>query len=66
MLELTSPEWRRGRLKPEQCLIDDAELIIGEALKSYLGVEVIAATLTDQLKENKKIYEQTSKMEYFK
>lgn len=50
--ELTSSEFRRGRkLNEQKMLLDDAELIIGAALNNYLGVDVVSATVTDQLKE---------------
>ena len=50
--ELTSHDFRHGRkLKEQKMLLDDAELVIGAALNNYLGVDVISATLTDQIKE---------------
>ena len=50
--ELTSQTFRHGRRLDEQkTLLDDAEQIIGAALNNYLGVDVVSATLTDQIKE---------------
>lgn len=42
---------RRGRL-PDNVLLDEAGVIIGDALKVYLGTNVVAATMTDSLREH--------------
>lgn len=41
----------RGRRLPDNVLLDEAGVIIGDALKAYLGTNVIAATMTDSLRE---------------
>lgn len=50
---ITVQNWNyehRGK-RIEHVLVDDAESVIGEALKQYFDCDVIAATLTDKLKE---------------
>lgn len=42
----------RGRRLPDNVLLDEASVIIGDALKAYLGTNVVAATMTDSLKEH--------------
>ena len=37
--------------RPENVLIDESYSLIGDALDSYLGTHVIAATLSDSIKE---------------
>ena len=61
--ELRCPEWRRGRNYPKEVLVDDVERILEEVLNEYLSAKVIGATMTDQIKEQAKRYEQTSKKE---
>lgn len=41
----------RGRRLPQNILLDEAGDILGDALNAYLGTNVIAATITDSLKE---------------
>lgn len=41
----------RGRRLPDNVLLDEAGVIIGDALKAYLGTNVIAATMTDSIRE---------------
>lgn len=47
-----NPEWVRGRKLPENILLDEAGMIIGDALNAYLGTNVVAATMTDSLREH--------------
>lgn len=42
---------RRRRL-PDNVLLDEAGFVIGDALNAYLGTNVIAATMTDALREH--------------
>lgn len=42
----TIDEFMKQRLKYREVLIDELELIIGEALEEYLGTEVIAGTMS--------------------
>lgn len=53
---MTVQNWdlkHRGR-NIEHVLIDDAERVISEALNQYFNCDVIAVTLTDQLREMQK------------
>lgn len=50
----------RGRRFPDNVLLDEAGMIIGDALKAYLGTNVVAATMTDSLREH---YNRTKKAE---
>ena len=42
---------RRRRL-PDNVLLDEAGMVIGDALNAYLGTNVVAATMTDTLREH--------------
>ena len=42
----------RGRRLPDNVLLDEAGVAIGDALNSYLGTNVVAATMTDALREH--------------
>lgn len=42
----------RGRRLPDNVLLDEAGMIIGDALKMYLGTNVVVATMTDSLSEH--------------
>ena len=42
----------RGRRLPDNVLLDEASVIIGNALKAYLGTNIVAATMTDSLREH--------------
>lgn len=44
-------EFVRGRNLPDNVLLDEAGMILNDALNAYLGTNVIAATMTDSLKE---------------
>lgn len=44
----------RGVRKPTHVLVDEIYPIISEALKNYLGSEVVCATMTDPRRELKK------------
>lgn len=44
-------DYARGRRLPDNVLLDEAGVIIGDALKAYLGTNVVAATITDSLRE---------------
>lgn len=41
---------RRRRL-PDNVLLDEAGVVIGDALNAYLGTNIIAATMSDSLRE---------------
>lgn len=41
----------RGRRFPDNVLLDEAGVIIGDALNAYLGTNVVTATMTDALRE---------------
>lgn len=41
----------RGRRLPDNILLDEVGVIIGDALKSYLGTNVVTATMTDSLRK---------------
>lgn len=41
----------RRRL-PDNILLDEASMVIPDALNTYLGTNVVAATMTDSLKEH--------------
>ena len=42
----------RGRRLPDNVLLDEAGVIIGDALNAYLETNVVAATMTDSLREH--------------
>lgn len=42
----------RGSRLPDNVLLDEAGVAIGDALNSYLGTNVVAATMTDSLREH--------------
>lgn len=42
---------RRRRL-PDNVLLDEAGVILEDALKAYLGTNIVAATMTDSLREH--------------
>lgn len=48
----------RVRRLPDNVLLDEAGVIIGDALNAYLGTNVVAATMTDSLREH---YDRTKK-----
>lgn len=41
----------RGKRIPDDVLLDEAGVVIGDALNAYLGTNVVAATMTDSLRE---------------
>lgn len=41
----------RGRRLPDNVLLDEAGVVIGDALNAYLRTNVVAATMTDSLRE---------------
>ena len=41
-----------GRILPDNVLLDEAGGIIGDALKAYLRTNIVAATMTDSLREH--------------
>lgn len=41
----------RGKKLPNNVLLDEAGAVIGDALNAYLGTNVVAATMTDSLRE---------------
>lgn len=41
----------RGRRLPDNILLDEAGMVISDALNTYLGTNVVAATMTDSLRE---------------
>lgn len=41
----------RGKRKPDHVLFDEVESVLGDALNAHLGTDVVAATMTDSLKE---------------
>lgn len=45
-------EHARGRRLPNNVLLDEVGVIIGDALKAYLRTNVVAATMTDSLREH--------------
>lgn len=44
-------DYAQGRRLPDNVLLDEAGVIIGDALKAYLRTNVVAATMTDSLRE---------------
>lgn len=40
-----------SKQKPAHVLFDEVESILGDALKAYLGTDVVAATMTNPIKE---------------
>lgn len=41
-----------GRRLPDNVLLDEASVIIGDALNAYLGTNIVATTMTDSLREH--------------
>lgn len=41
----------KGRRLPDNILLDEAGMAISDALNAYLGTNVVAATMTDSLRE---------------
>lgn len=41
----------RGRRPPDNILLDEAGMVISDALNTYLGTNVVAATMTDSIRE---------------
>ena len=51
-LGLTIEDYRNKRKVPNECiLIDEGYDLIGEAVSSYIGANVVAITLSDKIKE---------------
>ena len=46
-------DFSRGRQKPEHVLFDEVEGILGDALRAYLGTDVVAATMTNPINEQR-------------
>ena len=44
--------YARVKRVPDNVLLDEAGVIIGDALNAYLGTNVVAATMTDSLREH--------------
>ena len=42
----------RGKRLPDNVLLDEAGMVIGDALNAYLRTNVIAATMTDSFREH--------------
>lgn len=49
-----------GRRLPDNILLDEAGMIISDALNTYLGTNVVTATMTDSLREH---YDRVKKAE---
>lgn len=49
-----------GRRLPDNILLDEAGMVISDALNTYLGTNVVAATMTDSLREH---YDRVKKAE---
>jgi len=50
----------KGRRRPDNVLLDEAGVVIGDALNAYLGTNVVTATMTDSLREH---YDRVKKAE---
>lgn len=56
----------RGRRLPYNVLLDEAGMVIGDALNAYLRTNVVAATMTDSLREHyERIKKQNQACRYF-
>lgn len=59
ILDFRGDSARRKRL-PDNILLDEAGMVIEDALNTYLGTNVVVATMTDSLREH---YGRTNKAE---
>lgn len=54
-------ESNRGRRLPENILVDEVGMVLEDALNSYFRSKVVAATMTDSLREIYKISENVNR-----